>query len=176
LAREGFQYTPAGPVGVFTGESVMERAADLAALLCMGAASHLLTPAERQAVVGGSDEDQRAGVNPVYQVFRNWNLSLRRVNEWQMLVSGGAVSEKRGNPRDPDPLQPGVPAGWTALTPAGEDIANQLGWLPLMAKWLDIAGRPGVNSLADQPFREGDPSNRKLSEGVAFLFDLPLPA
>ena len=55
-------------------------------------------------------------MNPVYQVFRNWNLNQRRINEWQMLISGGAVSEKRGVPRDPDSLQPGVPSGWTALT------------------------------------------------------------
>ena len=97
----------------------------------------------------GVDEQRRPAVNPVYQVFRNWNLNQRRLNEWQMLISGGAVSEKRGTPLDPDPLQPGVPSGWTALTVSGEGIANQLGWVPLMERWLDVARRPGVNGLAD---------------------------
>lgn len=176
LDLEGFRYAPVSPVGIFAGESLMERAADLGALLCMGAASHTLTSAERQAVTAGADEQRRPAVNPVYQVFRNWNLSQRRVNEWQMLIGGGAVSEKRGTPRDPDPLQPNVPSGWTALTAAGEDVANQLGWVPLLERWLDVARRPGVNSLADEAFREGDPTNKKLSEGIAFLFDLPMPA
>ena len=44
-----------------------------------------------------------------------------------------------------------------------------------MQRWLDIANRPGVNSLADESFREGDPTNKRLSEGIAFLFDLPMP-
>jgi hypothetical protein len=142
----------------------------------MGAASHLLTAAERQAVTAGPDEVQRPSVNPVYQVFRNWNLNQRRVNEWQMLIGGGAVSEKRGAPATADSLQPGVPGGWGALTPSGEDVANQLGWLPLLERWLDVARRPGVDSLSTTSFREGDPTNRKLSEGIAFLFDLPMPA
>jgi hypothetical protein len=142
----------------------------------MGASTHLLSTAERQAVTAGSDELRRPAVNPVYQVFRNWNLSHRRVNEWQMLLGGGAVSEKRGAPRDPDPLQPAVPAGWTALTPTGETVANQLGWVPALSKWLDVARRPGVNSTADDSFREGDPTNKQLSEAIAFLFDLPMPA
>jgi hypothetical protein len=175
LSREGFQYVPASPVGIFAGDSLMERAADLASILAMGAASHILTPAARAAVTTGSAENQRPAVNPVYQVFRNWNLHERRVNEWQMLVAGGAVSEKRGHPELPDAMQPGVPSGWTALTKDGERVANQLGWLPLMQKWLDVAGRPGVNSLADTRVHEGDPTNKELSQGVAFLFDLAMP-
>jgi hypothetical protein len=175
VAREGFAYVPASPAGIFAGDTLMERAADLAAVLAMGAASHLLTPTERAAVTTGADEDRRPGVNPVYQVFRNWNLQQRRVNEWQMLVGGNAVSEKRGQPKLPDAMQPGVPAGWTALTEGGEKFANQMGWLPLMQKWLDAAGRPGVNSLADTRLHEGDPTNKELSQGVAFLFDLPMP-
>jgi len=174
---EGFRYLPAAnttPVGIFSGETLIDRAADLGAILAMGAVSHLLTDAQRQAV-GGADENTRPAVNRVYQVFRNWNLNHRRMNEWRMLVLGDAISEKRGVPRDPDPLQPGVPAGWTSLTAAGEETANLVGWVPLVSKWLDVAGRPGVNSLANEAFREGDPTNRKLSEGIAFLFDLPMP-
>jgi hypothetical protein len=173
---EGFQYLPRSvPKGIFSGETLIDRAADLGAVLAMGAVSHLLSDSERQAV-GGADENTRPAVNRVYQVFRNWNLNHRRMNEWRMLVMGGAVSEKRGVPRDPDSLQPGVPAGWTSLTAAGEETANLVGWVPLVSKWLDVARRPGVNSLANEAFREGDPTNRKLSEGIAFLFDLSMPA
>ena len=175
-SREGFLYTGKSPIGAFAGDTLMERAADLGAILSMGAVTHTLSTTERQAVTAGPDELRRPAVNQVYQVFRNWNLGQRRLNEWQMLVSGGAVSEKRSNPRNPDPLQPGVPAGWTALTPEGEQTANQLGWLPLVERWLDVARRPGVNSLANEAFREGDPTNRQLSQAIAFLFDLPMPA
>jgi hypothetical protein len=174
---EGFRYLAAAnstPVGVFSGETLIDRAADLGAILAMGAVSHLLTDAERRAV-GGNTQDTRPAVNRVYQVFRNWNLNHRRMNEWRMLVLGNAVSEKRGVPRDPDSLQPGVPVGWTSLTASGEETANLVGWVPLVAKWLDVARRPGVNSLANESFRAGDPTNRKLSEGIAFLFDLPMP-
>ncbi len=176
-SREGFRYLPPAslPTGIFSGDTLIDRAADLGAVLAMGAVSHLLTDAERQAVPGGLAEDQRPAVNRVYQVFRNWNLNQRRMNEWRMLVFGNAVSEKRGAPRDPDPMQPGVPAGWTSLTAAGEETANLVGWVPLLQKWVDVARRPNLSSLADEAFLEGDPTNRKLSEGVAFLFDLPMP-
>jgi hypothetical protein len=175
LSREGFRYAPVSPVGAFAGDSLMERAADLGAILCMGAATHMLGATDLQAVTTGREEDQRPAVNTVYQVFRNWNLNHRRINEWQMLIGGGAISEKGGAPASPDPLQ-SVPSGWTAATPAGEGVANQLGWVPLMERWLDVASRPGVNSLADEAFRAGDPTNRTLSEGIAFLLDLAMPA
>lgn len=179
---EGFRYLPnssppsSNPVGIFSGDTLIDRAADLGAVLAMGAVSHLLPDTERQAVAAGLPEDRRPAVNRVYQVFRNWNLNHRRMNEWRMLMLGNAVSEKRGVPRDPDPLQPGVPAAWTSLTAAGEETANRVGWVPLVEKWLDVARRPGMDSLANEAFREGDPTNRKLSEGIAFLFDLPMPA
>ncbi len=175
VSREGFRVAPVAPAGIFAGDSLLERAADLGAMLCMGATTHMMTTPELQGAAGGSAPPHPA-VNPVYQVFRNWNLSQRRFNEWQMLVSGGAVSEKRGAPRDPDPLQPGVPGGWTALTADGEAFASQLGWLTTMQKWLDVAGRPDANSLADTALHEGDPTNKQLSQAVAFLFDLPMPA
>jgi hypothetical protein len=62
------------------------------------------------------------------------------------------------------------------LTAAGEGIANELGWVPLMQRWLDVARRPGVNGLADEPSARAIPPTRKLSEGIAFLLDLPMPA
>src|SRR5262249_34697447 len=71
------------------GGSVMNDAADLAALLCLGAASrlslddHPVTP-----------PSAAKPVHRVSQVFRNWNLDRRRLNEWKTLVSGGATSER----------------------------------------------------------------------------------
>jgi hypothetical protein len=108
-------------------------------------------------------------------VFRNWNLSHRRVNEWQMLVGGGAVSEKSGTPAQADPLMTTLPAAWATPTPEGEQVVNGTGWLGAFQKWLEVAGRPGANGLSNERFRQGDPTNRELSEAVAFLFDLPLP-
>ena len=58
-------------------------------------------PRRRAEPVGRADRAARAGallplpaLGPVYQVFRQWNLDERRVNEWRMLVQGGAESEK----------------------------------------------------------------------------------
>src|SRR5258707_7171361 len=93
----------------------MGYAADMAALLCMGAVKHL-----EAGVV--KDEDK------VYQVFRNWSLDRRRVNEWRMLVSGGAVSEKAGHPDkwDPTMLKPPDPNTWTSRIPtASASLADQ---------------------------------------------------
>jgi hypothetical protein len=175
LTREGFRVAPVAPTGIFEGDSLIDTAADLGAMLCMAATTHMMTTPELQGVAPAA-APRHPAVNPVFQVFRNWNLSQRRFNEWQMLVSGGAVSEKRGAPREPDPLQLGVQAVWHAPdTGDGETIANQLGWLTTMQKWLDVAARPEVNSLADVSLHEGDPTNKQLSRAVAFLFDLTMP-
>jgi hypothetical protein len=152
----------------------MDRAADLGAILCMGAVTHLLTPSERQAVTTGLDAERRPAVNPVQQVFRNWNLNQRRLNEWHMLLGGGAISEKRGAARDLDPLLTQVASRWTALTPAGEDVANRLGWVPLLQRWLEVARRPASGGLATHARRPGDPTAEQLNQGIAFLLDLSL--
>ena len=41
-ATEGFRFTPQAPANIFAGKSLMDRAADLGALLAMGAVSHIL--------------------------------------------------------------------------------------------------------------------------------------
>ena len=93
-----------------------------------------------------------------------------------MLIGGRAISEKRGAPAQADSLQPSIPGEWTAPTPSGEPIANQLGWVPLLQRWLAVAQQPGTNSLSpDRPSPE-EPSPLSLSEGVAFLLDLPMPS
>lgn len=163
-----------------SSDTLMSYAADLAALLCMGAASHMADPA--------------LGLNKCYQVFRNWNLDRRRVNEWRMLVSGGALSEKRGNAFDYDPAMPrgrsapADPDAWVAPIgdPAqgGSPVAArqaeramlEQGWIPLLRKWLAVE-RGGGEDLLDgsATLFPGWPDHLSLSRGLAFLLDLPEP-
>jgi hypothetical protein len=168
---EGFTYAADPSDNLFAGERVMNEAADLAALLCLGGASRLLRDAEREPGPVGT----RHGLGKVYQVFRNWNLDRRRENEWRMLVAGGAVSEKRGDPEGRDAAAP-VEAGWEHGSLAGEGRANEMGWVPLFRAWIDMARRPGTNATEDITFRPGMPTNLELSRAMAFLLDMRDPA
>ena len=83
----------ADPSDVFgDGDSIMNDSADLAALLCLGAASRIAPDTAPLAGTG-----RKIPVHRVSQVFRNWNLDRRRLNEWKLMVSGGAESERRGD-------------------------------------------------------------------------------
>jgi hypothetical protein len=165
-AAEGYSLIADASSDLFTGESLMDYAADLGALMCMGLASHMLPDPARTA----------GGVNKVYQVFRNWNLDRRRVNEWRMLVSGAAVSEKLGHPDRRDvAMSAELTDAFTAPTSAGEEWARKLGWVNLLRRWMDVARRPTVDTQAATSFRPGDPTNQQLSQGMAFLLDLPVP-
>ncbi len=180
LPAEGFDYLPADVTRLFAGDSVLDRAADLATLLCLGITTRVLLPAERTALsrneVDTSDADRRqAPVREAWQVFRNWNLDHRRVNEWRLLVGGRAVSEKRGAPEQADALQPIMPAAHITPVSGGEAIANQMGWAPLFERWLDMAGRGGSDTGASTSLRAGQPSNLDLSRGLAYLLDLAEP-
>ena len=157
---------------IFTGEALVNEATDLAVLLGLGITSHLLEPAERLPTASGAT----SAINPTYQVFRNWNLDRRRVNEWRMIVQGGALSEKGGAADRRDPAMPPLPDTWRSTSPAGEPIATRMGWLPLFRRWLDMAGRPGQDANSAGSFRPGDPSNADLSRAVAFLLDQAPPA
>ncbi|HEV8261354.1 MAG TPA: zinc dependent phospholipase C family protein [Burkholderiales bacterium] len=152
-------------------ESLMGYAADFAALLCMGAVTHL------DATFAEPDK--------VYQVFRNWSLDRRRVNEWRMLVAGGAVSEKGGHPDqwDPTMLKPPDSAAWRSPmtgAPAVLEIAEQsalkLGWVTVMREWLNVARTPGLSAVAPDRMRPGAPTSIELSRGLAYILDLPEPA
>lgn len=154
---------------LFTGETLFNHAADLAALLCMGATSRILPANERAASPAAGDT-----VLQVYQVFRNWNLSRRRINEWKMLIAGGAVSEKRGDPTAADDAL-GAVMDHAVAAGAGEPLANQLGWVPLLRKWLDVAQRPAHDTLGSSSFLPGDPSNYAVSRALAYLFDMADP-
>jgi hypothetical protein len=157
------------PVATDADSTLMRNAADLGALLCLGAVTHLET---------GAPEADR-----VYQVFRNWSLDRRRVNEWRMLVAGGAFSEKGAdlNKFDPAMLKPPNPSAWTTKMAGealveGEKTAREIGWVPLMREWLDMARRPTVDSLAEERLKADMPTNRALTRGMAYLLDMVAPA
>ncbi|MDQ2945979.1 MAG: hypothetical protein M3Y27_08570 [Acidobacteriota bacterium] len=171
LTRQGLAYVADGDDFLFTGASLMDRAADLGILLTMGFTSHLLDEGDRTPLATGT----AGGLNKAYQVLRNWNLDERRVNEWRMLVVGNAVTEKAGTPAHGDPMQPDFPSGWSTPAADAEPVTRQLGWIPLLHKWAEVARRPGVDSSARNSFLPGDPTNRNLSRAMAFLLDLPDP-
>lgn len=153
---------------IFVGETVMNNAADFAAMLMLGATSHVVPDSERAV------RNSTVPLSKVYQVFRNWDLDRRRVNEWKMLVLGDAISEKRGAVAGPDAAVT-LPSGWLVRSEKGEPVANGMGWLPMMRQWLDLARRPEVNTKAPQAFRADNPTNLNLSRALGFLFDIADP-
>ncbi|MBI3350752.1 MAG: hypothetical protein HY020_26585 [Burkholderiales bacterium] len=97
-----------------------------------------------------------ARLTPVQQVFRRWNLDERSQDEWRQLFGPGA---------------------------GGPDAIN-MGWIPLIRAWSELAGNPaldamGVGSPAGRPAsrigqRTVRPTgNRTLSEAMRTLLDLP---
>jgi len=153
---------------IFVGETIMNNAADFAAMLMLGATSHVVPDTDRAV------RNSAVPLNKVYQVFRNWDLDRRRVNEWKMLVLGDAISEKRGAVAGPDPAVT-LPVGWPVSSPKGEPVATNFGWLPVMRQWLDMARRPEMNTKAPQAFRAENPRNLDLSRALGFLFDMADP-
>jgi hypothetical protein len=188
-------------------QSAIGTAADLAALLCMAAAPSLAgsapgtngnAPAEVGKVTAFAPPGRPAlgNLNPVFQVFRQWNLDERRVNEWRMLVQGGADRDQ------PDPVHadpgmrpnpvPGAPAYVNAAqnappaapAPAPEVVARALGWIPLWRAWSRMASDVTADSSSAVPMSYtptvtlGDgtqlqPSNADLTNAIRFLLDLP---
>ena len=176
LALEGSQYAPTDPTPLFSGNTVLERAADMASLLCLGTASRMLLASERQAVGTGVADRQHGALPAAWQVFRNWNLDHRRVNEWRMLISGEAVSEKHGDAAHGDVLQPALPADHQSPVASGEAVANRLGWVPLFKNWLEVAQRHDADTHASfGGLRAGGETNLALSQGLAYLLDLAEP-
>jgi hypothetical protein len=182
-ARNGYRYI-AEPVEAEPGDAVMDYAADFAALLCLGAVPSLVDSALVPGLLNRAPLSDRLGA--VGQVFRNWSLDRRRLNEWRMVVAGGAVSEKAGHPEradramsntgevrfNPDP----------AIAQEGERVANTLGWVPLLRQFMDLLSdlsadpaAAGGDALASAARRPDVPPNLDLSRAVAFLFDLPNP-
>ncbi|MEY4753890.1 MAG: hypothetical protein RJA44_1565, partial [Pseudomonadota bacterium] len=153
LTIQGFDYLPPDPTLLFNGESVLDRAADVATLLCLGVTSHLVPDAELAAQSGQADPTLNHGaVARAQRVLRDWNLEHRRVNEWRMLVEGRAY-----------------------LEPDTQPTANLMGWSGLLSRWLDVAQNTSTSSHAPTAFRPGDPSNLALSQALAYLLELPTP-
>jgi hypothetical protein len=157
-------------------------AADLAGLLVMAAA-----PVLRGGTVTVSDGvapplgPTQRDLGQVSEVFRRWNLDERRLNEWRMLVGGGAASEKQQAPATADPLM--RPRATPNPAPDGEPFATAMGWVPLWRAWLRVATDPGADSTAPiampytPPVTLADGTRRRLTNaeltlGVRFLLEL----
>jgi hypothetical protein len=155
--------------------TAMGHAADLAALLMMGAAPAL---AESPIRVGGVE------LKEAYQVFRLWNLDARRVNEWRMIVAGGAASEKAGSVVGVDPAMRPVPTAPPYAPRAGEaePVATAMGWVPLWRAWSRVATDVTADSAATAamsytppaslPDGRRAPTNDELTRALRFLLDL----
>jgi hypothetical protein len=159
---DGVRLVPQATLGDIE-DTALGAAADLALLLSLGAASRLrAVPVPGTPPIAGS-------VGAVDRVFRDWNLDDRRVNEWRMLVAGGAAVEDA--PPSADAVE-------------GERVAHALGWVPLWRTWLRMAGdttqdaaaalaapyAPTVRTADGASFR---PTNAQLSAGIRYLLDLP---
>lgn len=204
---EGIEVVPGQMLGDLE-QSAIGTAADLAALLCMAAAPSLAgaaagtngnAPAEVRAPVTAFNPPGRpalGNLSPVFQVFRQWNLDERRVNEWRMLVQGGADRDQT-DPVHADPGMrpnpvPGAPAYVNAAqnappappAPAPEAVARALGWVPLWRAWSRMAADVTADSASTAPMsytpavRLADgtrlqPSNADLTNAIRFLLDLP---
>ncbi len=162
-------------------DTALGTAADLALLLCLGASTRLrdVTPAQPQPVAPiGQPPAAVPGalgtLGPVDQVFRNWNLDERRVNEWREIVTGGAA------PEAPRVGAPPLPGGAN-----GRAIAQAMGWVPLWRAWLRVASDTLADTSATTvaaytaPITAHDgrtfrPTNADLTDGIQFLLDLPV--
>jgi hypothetical protein len=179
---EGWPVGPGAGLGGADGTGT-GMAAELGVLLSLGAASRIHDPA---TVPGAAP-----AIGPISQVFRRWNLDDRRANEWRMLITGGASSEKPPRVRPAPPATETVPpdaaliAGATAspaVIAGSEDLSNLLGWVPLFRAWTRVASDIEQDATAEiaAPYnprirRDGrwvQPTNRQLTDAVRYLLDL----
>lgn len=182
---EGWPIGPGPGAGGSEGAGV-GMAADLASLLALGAASRLHPDPDHFPDDGGPD----LHLGRVSQVFRRWNLDERRVNEWRMLIAGGAASERPARaPVGPTEAVPADPVAYQAgasppVLVGTEALANAMGWVPAFRAWSRVAADPVEDTTAAQaapytprvrlgPGLEVQPTNQQLSEVVRFLLDLP---
>ena len=182
-SSDGYTYVSNPVTAVLGGEAVMDYAGDFAALLCMGAVPHLLplTELSVDTLAGRTAADGSAldpALGKIHQVLRNWNLDRRRVNEWRMIVSGGALSEKGVTPEAYDAAmhEPRDPA-WRPGVTTNEHTLRALGWVPTLRAWARMAARhdhSAIDGLAPAA-GVGFPPNQELSRALAYLFDMPDP-
>jgi hypothetical protein len=162
--------------------SAFGMAADLASLLCVGAARHLRTGLQGQDT---ATPPAAVPLTPAFRVFRQWNLDERRVNEWRMVVHGGAASERYqpvGSPAGTladEGVRPQAPASPIAT---GETLANAMGWVPMWRAWTRMAADPLSDATAASAERHTPvvnsaagrtpPTNQELTDAMRFLLDL----
>ncbi len=181
VEEEGYNYIH-NPQAAAATETLMSYAGDFGAILSMAATTHMKTNLQ---------DSQNNNVNKIYQVFRNWNLDRRRVNEWRTLVSGGALSEKGPSrsgyddmmlsgallrPNNHENWQEAILGSSQAAFDEGEQTARHLGWVNVMREWMEVSKTAGQNTLdGANSMKPGNPSNQALSRGMAYLFDLVDP-
>lgn len=174
---EGWPIAPGPGAGGADGTGV-GMAADLATLLALGAASRLHPGADNFPDAPGPNLPLPVRVS---RVFRQWNLDERRINEWRMLICGGAQAE----PTDAELPRIGAAAAPPAVMAGTETLANAIGWVPAFRAWQRIATDPVEDCMSDRPapynpiVRVGagldvQPSNQQLTEVMRYLLDLPV--
>jgi hypothetical protein len=147
------------------GDTIMDIAGDLGALFCMAGTSRMLDGTEARI----SEFDTFTGpggaaipfpdLGPVAQVFRNWSLDRRLVEEWREAVIGGATIDT------------------TPPATVGDRILAQQGWIPTLRKWLRMVDDP-AHSMIDPAHRNGganEPTNQELSLAMAKLLSMSEP-
>jgi hypothetical protein len=172
-ALEAIKIVPSELLGD-TDVTAMGAAAELASLLFLGAAPELAaTPIAARGIP----------LSPVYEVFRRWNLDERSANEWRLLVSGGARSERTTAAPPVDPLRRPAPVGATVFDDAGgRALLERWGWIPTWRAWTRVATDPTQDTTAATaaPYTPPDgpapgapsPNNELLSRAIKTLLNL----
>jgi hypothetical protein len=165
----GFVGRPGPRAG--SGDTIMEIAGDVAAILCLGGASRMLIdPGKEEAVADLTNVVDVAGgaavplqkLEPINRVFRNWCLDRRLVDEWREVVLGGAT---------PD-------AATAADANPGGRVLLQQGWVQALRKWMrvvDVHGQSAVDGARRDAGGPNEPTNLELSQAIARLLDMPAP-
>ena len=147
------------------GDSIMDLAGDLGALMCLGGTSHMLDGTESSIadltgmVDSGGTAIASTTLGKVSRVFRNWSLDRRLVDEWREIVTGGAMVDA------------------TAAADPGQSTLMQQGWIPTLRKWLRVVDDQAVGA-ADGAARSAgpnEPTNLALSQAMAHLLSMPAP-
>ena len=142
-------------------------AADLALLLSLGAASRL------RAVESGPPRPtprRRRADRAVDRVFRDWNLDDRRVNEWRMLVAGGAAVEDAAPAADA--VRGRARRARARLGAALAHVAAH-GERPDAGRVGGAVARRTPRPCARPTARRFRPTNAQLTAGIRYLLDLP---
>jgi hypothetical protein len=148
-----------------TGDTIMDLAGDIAAMLCLGGMSRMVDGVEAHvADLDGMLDPANAAVavrdiQPIQRVFRNWCLDRRLVDEWRELVIGGATTSA------------------AVAADSGARVLLQQGWVGTLRGWLRVVDTH-ADSAVDPALHDGGvngPTNLELSQAMASLLDMPAP-